>query len=196
VKAITNEIQTYTCGSQKLSEPFTAHCANWNAVSHLTNGCPTYLKFLWEFSLLILCGGCAVRGLHSVIGALTLLEIYGMFTPWTMKLLWECWLVVELVLGSLWFTPRKIKVTMKVEVSKRHVWRPTQSTNMFQHVLHWKRQKKWYGRKRQGHVAEKCCHDKILIFYIIIYIYYEGGGLDTTLPTRYGSRGTFFNIRV
>jgi hypothetical protein len=56
VKAITNWIQTYTGGSQKLREPFIAHCANSNTVLHLTNGCPTYSGILIIDFVRWLCG--------------------------------------------------------------------------------------------------------------------------------------------
>jgi hypothetical protein len=83
---------TYTGGSQKLSEPFTAHCANLNAVSHLTNGCPTYLKFLWEFSWLIMCGGYAVHGLRAIINTLTLrvheIKLHITCLNWTTCVIW------------------------------------------------------------------------------------------------------------
>ena len=47
---------------------------------------------------------------------------------------------------------------MEFEVPKKHIIRPTLSTNMVQRVLLWDRQKRCYiGRKRQGPMAEKYC---------------------------------------
>ena len=46
-----------------------------------------------------------------------------------------------------------VRVTMKFEVPKRYVQRPTFSTNMVQRVLRWERQKRCSSRKRQGPMA-------------------------------------------
>ena len=56
-----------------------------------------------------------------------------------------------------------VRETMEFEVSKRHILRLTLSTNMVQWILQWERQKRCYGRKWQGHMAKKCCHNKILM---------------------------------
>ena len=53
------------------------------------------------------------------------------------------------------------RVTMKFEVPKRHVLRPTSSTYMIQRVLWWERQKKCSSRKRQKPMAKKHGHNKI-----------------------------------
>jgi hypothetical protein len=54
---------------------------------------------------------------------------------------------------------KNVKVIMEFEIPKRHILRPTLSTNMVQRVLWWERQKRYYGRKRQGPMAEKCYYD-------------------------------------
>ena len=110
------------------------------------------------------------------------------------------WLVVELALGPLRFTPRKeclqpsnrgapgpvlygtsqphpagggapdvldglvatLRVIMEFEVSKRHILRPTLSTDMVKWDLYWERQKRCYGRKRQGLMAHKYCYNQLL----------------------------------
>jgi hypothetical protein len=58
-------------------------------------------------------------------------------------------LVVDLILGSLWFTPREknVRATMEFKVPKRH--RPTLFTDMVQQILRWEKQKRCSGRKRQ-----------------------------------------------
>ena len=57
-----------------------------------------------------------------------------------------------------------VRVTTEFEVPKRHILRPTLFTYMVQHVLHWERQKRCYGEKRQGPMVEKCCHYKFWIY--------------------------------
>ena len=49
---------------------------------------------------------------------------------------------------------KNVKVTMEFKVPKKHILGPTLSTNMVQRVLRWERQKKCYGRKKQGLMAE------------------------------------------
>ena len=43
---------------------------------------------------------------------------------------------------------KNVKVTMRFEVPKRCILRPTLSTDIVQHVLRWERQNKCYGRKK------------------------------------------------
>ena len=50
-----------------------------------------------------------------------------------------------------------VRVTMKFEVPKRHILRPTLSTDMVQRISRWERQKRCSSRKRQGPMAKKCC---------------------------------------
>jgi hypothetical protein len=59
-------------------------------------------------------------------------------------------LVVELISGSLRFTPteKNVIVTTEFEVPKRHILRPTLSIDMVQRVLWWERQKRDSGRKK------------------------------------------------
>ena len=59
---------------------------------------------------------------------------------------------------------KKVRVTMEFEVPKRHVLRPTLSTDMIQRVLRWERQKSCFDRKKQGLMAHNCC-----------YIFFWGG---------------------
>ena len=47
-------------------------------------------------------------------------------------------------------------------------------TNMVQWVLWWERQERWYGRKKQGPMAKKCCYNTFLMnffggFYIQLF---------------------------
>ena len=58
---------------------------------------------------------------------------------------------------------KNVKVTIEFEVSKRHMLRLELFTNMVQRVLHWERQKKCYGRKRQEPMAKKYCYNNILM---------------------------------
>ena len=43
---------------------------------------------------------------------------------------------------------KNVGVTMEFEVPKRHILRPTLSTDMVQRVLQWERQKRFSSRKR------------------------------------------------
>ena len=45
---------------------------------------------------------------------------------------------------------KNVKVTMEFEVPKRHILRPTLSTDMVQQILQWERQKRCSHRKRRG----------------------------------------------
>ena len=58
---------------------------------------------------------------------------------------------------------KDVRVTMEFEVPTRYFLRPTLSTDMVQQILWWERQKRCYGRKRQGPMAKKCCHSNSLI---------------------------------
>ena len=74
------------------------------------------------------------------------------------------WLVVELVLDHFGFRQGKnVKVTMKFEVPKRHILRPTLSTNMIQWVLWWEKQIGTQLEKRQGPITKKYYNNKILM---------------------------------
>ena len=95
-------------------------------------------------------------------------DFQGLFTPWTMKssqglvnYVIGCWTRPETTLG--YTKERNIGVTMKDEVPKRHILRSTLSTDMIQRVLGWERQKRCSERKRQGHMIEKYCYNKILM---------------------------------
>ena len=65
---------------------------------------------------------------------------------------------------------KNVKVTMKFEVHKRHILRPTLSTDMVQRVLQWEKQKRCSSIKRQGPMAKKCCFNQIfmILFYFIL----------------------------
>ena len=58
---------------------------------------------------------------------------------------------------------KMVRGTMEFELPKRHISRPTLSSNMVQRVLLRERQKRCSSRKRQGPMAEKCCYNKILM---------------------------------
>ena len=60
--------------------------------------------------------------------------------------------------------------TMKVEVPKIQFLRPNKCIDMVQWVLRWKRQERWYGRKRQGPMAEKCHFNKILMNLLSMHL--------------------------
>ena len=45
---------------------------------------------------------------------------------------------------------KNVRVTMTFEAPKRHIFRPTLSTDMVQQVLRWERQKRFSSRKRQS----------------------------------------------
>ena len=56
-----------------------------------------------------------------------------------------------------------IRVIIEFKVPKRHILRPTLSTDMAQRVLRWERQKRCSSRKRQGPLANNCYYNKILM---------------------------------
>ena len=63
--------------------------------------------------------------------------------------------ICDLLLNSSWnhfclHQGKNVRVTMEFEVPKRHVLRPTLSTDMIQRVLRWERQKSCFGRKNRG----------------------------------------------
>ena len=63
---------------------------------------------------------------------------------------------------TLVYTKEKnVKVAMEFKVPKRHILRPTLSTNMVQHILWWERQDRCYGRKRQGPMAKKHYYNEL-----------------------------------
>ena len=51
-----------------------------------------------------------------------------------------------------------VRVTMEFEVPKRHILRPTLSTDMIQWVLRWERQKGVVVENRHMLVGKKCCY--------------------------------------
>jgi hypothetical protein len=58
-----------------------------------------------------------------------------------LEAMWNLWLVVELVQDHFGLHQGKNgRVTMEFKVPKRHIWRPTSSTDMVQRVLQWERQ--------------------------------------------------------
>ena len=48
---------------------------------------------------------------------------------------------------------KNVRVTMEFKVPKRHVLRPTLSTDMVQQVLRWERQKRCSNKKREKKVG-------------------------------------------
>ena len=71
--------------------------------------------------------------------------------------------IYDWVLNSSWdhfnlHQGKNVRVTMEFEVPKRHILRPTLSIDMVQQALRWERQKRCFGRKRQGPMAD--CYDK------------------------------------
>ena len=83
--------------------------------------------------------------------------------PWSRpKVLENLWVVVEFVLGLIWFT-------LRTKCQSDHgVWGP-QKTCFDAHIFHrhgssgvlqWERQKGRSGRKRQGAMAKKHCYNK------------------------------------
>ena len=55
---------------------------------------------------------------------------------------------------------KNVRVTMKFEVPKRHILRRALSTNIVHWVLWRGRQKRCFGRKRQGPMVGKYCFDR------------------------------------
>ena len=89
-------------------------------------------------------------------------ETKGVFTLWTMKsslaplkYVIGCWTCS----GPLWVIARKKKCKSDHETwgLQKHDFRPTLSSAVVQHVLQWKRQKRFLFCKCQGTVAKKCC---------------------------------------
>ena len=60
-----------------------------------------------------------------------------------------------------------VRVTMKFEVPRRRILRPTLSIDMVQRVLQWERQKRCSSSKRQGPMAKKYCYNKILMIFFL-----------------------------
>ena len=58
---------------------------------------------------------------------------------------------------------KNVKVTMELEIPKRHILRPTLYTDMVQRAVRWERQKRRSGRKRQRPMAKKCCYNAFLM---------------------------------
>ena len=93
----------------------------------------------------------------------------GLFTPWTMKssqghvkYVIRCW--ARPGTTSVYTEPKKkVRVTMEFEVPKRHILRPTLSTDTVQRVSQWERQKRCSSRKRQGPMTKKYCYSKFLM---------------------------------
>jgi hypothetical protein len=56
---------------------------------------------------------------------------------------------------------------MDFKVPQRPILRPTSSIDMVQRVLRWERQKRCYGRKRQGHMAKKYYYNKTLMNFFM-----------------------------
>ena len=84
--------------------------------------------------------------------------------------MWNMWLVVELLMRSFQFTLRKRNVRvimiMKFEILKRHILKPTLSTDMVQRLLWWERHKRRYGRNMQGPMVEKCCYNNFVMIFL------------------------------
>jgi hypothetical protein len=53
---------------------------------------------------------------------------------------------------------KNVKAVMELEVPKRHMLRPTLSTDMVQWVFWWERQKRYSGKNKHGPTAKKCCY--------------------------------------
>ena len=105
----------------------------------------------------------------------------GLFTPWTMKSSFQgpvkyvtsCWAHPGSALvyrGSTCQSDHGVRGTQ----IKRHILRPTFSTDIVHWVLWWERQKRCYDRKRQGLMAEKCCYNTLLM-----KIFFGGGKTKT-----------------
>ena len=60
-----------------------------------------------------------------------------------------------------------IKTTNMLLSSKRHILRPTLSTDMVQWVLQWERQKRCSSRKRQQPMTTKWCYYKFSMKYFL-----------------------------
>ena len=84
--------------------------------------------------------------------------------------------LVKYVIGC-WTRPESTSVYTKGKMSdrlwssrspKRQILRPTLSTNKVQRILQWERQKRCYGRKRQGpmHMTENYCRNEFLMKFL------------------------------
>ena len=58
---------------------------------------------------------------------------------------------------------KNVKVIMKLEVSKRFIFRPTLFIVMIQQVLWWEKQKSFSCCKSQGTMTRKCCFNNLFI---------------------------------
>ena len=56
---------------------------------------------------------------------------------------------------------------MEFEVPKRHISRPTLSTNMVQPDLRWRGKRGAMVKKRQGHIAENYCYNIFLWMFFL-----------------------------
>ena len=111
-----------------------------------------YAKFLGlHSSLLLTCGAVYIMD-HEVVP-----RPYKT-CDWLLNLSWDHF-------GLHW--GKIVRVIMEFEVSKRHILRTTLSNDMVQWVLWWARQKRRYGLKRQGPMAEKYFYNKILMKYFL-----------------------------
>ena len=60
---------------------------------------------------------------------------------------------------------------MEVEVPKIQFSRLNKCIVMVQRILRWERQERWFGRKKQGPMVEKCCYNDFLWnFFGALYI--------------------------
>ena len=62
---------------------------------------------------------------------------------------------------------KNVTVTMEFEVPKRHISRPTLSTNMVQPDLRWRGKRGAMVKKRQGHIAENYCYNIFLWMFFL-----------------------------
>ena len=79
------------------------------------------------------------------------------------------------------------KGTMKVEVPKIQLSRHNKCSDMVQRVLRWKRQKRRYGRKRQGPMQEICHYN-----YFLMNLF--GGFMYNTTPRQRLPRHNFQHL--
>ena len=132
--------------------PNSSHIVGWE-IFHAKHGNSTPI-----------CNGCVIHS-HKWFGKFDLGVVYIMdhdvvprpykICGWLLNSSWNHFIVHQ---------GKNVRWPWNLRFQKRHVLRPSLSTNMIQYGLQWKRQKRCSGRKkRQEPMIEKYCYDKFLM---------------------------------
>ena len=123
-------------------------------------------------------------------------NVHGMFTPWTMnssqgpvKFVIGCWTCPGTT--SVYTKEKKCQCNHEFEVPNIHILRPILSTDMVQRALPWERQKRCFGRKRQGPMAKKLLLSKKFNDFFL-----RGKRRWIQEKTKYSSNSTFFFFKT